>query len=116
MKRILILLNDMNYKIDQLLRISEELTHNFENLGRSRSEFTENIPESFDVMSLIEIPDHLRRTILALLKLKKATADEIAKSTGRSRAIESSYLNQLVRLGYIRKIKVGKKAYFEIGE
>lgn len=51
------------------------------------------------------LPDHLRKTMLALAKLVEARADEVAEITQRTRAIESGYLNQLVRLGYVKKIR-----------
>lgn len=43
--------------------------------------------------------------MLALAKLVEARADEVAEITQRTRAIESGYLNQLVRLGYVKKIR-----------
>ncbi|MEM3881763.1 MAG: helix-turn-helix domain-containing protein [Candidatus Methanomethyliaceae archaeon] len=58
----------------------------------------------------------MRKTMTALAKLLEARADEVAKMTGRVRAIESSYLNQLVRMGYVKKVRRGHQIYFSVEE
>ncbi|MHA1721950.1 MAG: transcriptional regulator [Candidatus Baldrarchaeia archaeon] len=70
---------------------------------------------NLDVMMLLDLPDHLRKTAIALSKLGKATAEDLVKETGRSRAVESCYLNQLERMGYIAKERKGRKTYFYVG-
>jgi hypothetical protein len=67
-----------------------------------------------DVMTLLSMPDHLRKTAMALCRLGRATADEIAGQTHRARAVESAYLNQLVIMGYLKKERKGRKAYFYV--
>jgi hypothetical protein len=67
-----------------------------------------------DVMTLLSMPDHLRKTAMTLCRLGRATADEIAQQTHRARAVESAYLNQLVIMGYLKKERKGRKAYFYI--
>ncbi len=69
---------------------------------------------SLDVMTLLSMPDHLRKTAMTICRLGKATAEEIAEQTNRARAVESAYLNQLVIMGYIKKERKGRKAYFYI--
>lgn len=69
---------------------------------------------ALDVMTLLEMPDHLRKTAIVICKSGRATADEIAEQTSRARAVESSYLNQLVNMGYIKKMRKGRKAYFYV--
>lgn len=71
-----------------------------------------NLP--MDVATLLSLPDHLRKTALALCNLGEATADMVAKETGRARAAESDYLNQLVSRGYVKKKRIGRKVYFQI--
>ena len=70
------------------------------------------IPNTLDVMTLLSLPDHLRKTALVLCKLNHATAEEVAEQTSRARAVESGYLNQLVLMGYLKKERKGRKAYF----
>ncbi len=68
---------------------------------------------SLDVVDLLRLPDHLRSTMVTVIGLGDATADEIAAKTGRVRNLESSYLNQLVRLGHLEKVRKGRKIYFK---
>jgi hypothetical protein len=65
-----------------------------------------------DVMTLLSLPDHLRKTAMTVCRLGRATADEVAEQTRRARAVESAYLNQLVIMGYLKKERKGRKAYF----
>jgi hypothetical protein len=51
----------------------------------------------------LELPKHLQVTILALLKLGVSSALDVSVVTGKARALESSYLNQLVTLKLVCK-------------
>ena len=95
-------LEKLNEKIDVMIEIQK---HN-------RREIPENLPEALDVMTLLSLPDHLRKTAVTLCKLEEATADQVAEQTKRARAVESGYLNQLVVMGYMKKERKGRKAYF----
>jgi ArsR family transcriptional regulator, lead/cadmium/zinc/bismuth-responsive transcriptional repressor len=73
------------------------------------------IPDaSLDVMTLLSMPDHLRKTAMTICRNGRATAEETASQTNRARAVESAYLNQLVIMGYLKKERKGRKAYFFI--
>jgi len=67
-----------------------------------------------DVMTLLGMPDHLRKTAMTVCRCGRATAEEISSQTTRARAVESAYLNQLVLMGYLKKERNGRKAYFFI--
>jgi len=67
---------------------------------------------SSDVIVLLSLPDHLRKTIIALHRKGEATATEIAEETGRARAVESGYLNQLHTMRYVKKRRRGRTVYF----
>ena len=70
-------------------------------------------PDSpLDVMTLLSMPDHLRKTAMTICRYGRATAQEIADQTSRARAVESAYLNQLVLMGNLKKERIGRKAYF----
>jgi DNA-binding transcriptional ArsR family regulator len=97
-------LEHLNEKIDVMIEIQKN----------GHRELPENLPEALDVMTLLSLPDHLRKTAVSLCKLEKATADEIAEQTKRARAVESGYLNQLVVMGYLKKERQGRKAYFYV--
>ena len=67
-----------------------------------------------DVMTLLSMPDHLRKTAMTLCRMGRATADEISGQTKRARAVESAYLNQLVIMKYLKKERTGRKDYFYV--
>lgn len=107
------------------LQILEKIRENLERLNEKIEVMIElqkhgkkdiqTIPETpLDVMTLLSMPDHLRKTAMTLCKLGRATADEIAQQTHRARAVESAYLNQLVIMGYLKKERKGRKAYFYV--
>jgi hypothetical protein len=63
---------------------------------------------------VLEFPKHLQTTVIALLKLGRATAEDVAKVTGKARAVESAYLNQLVVMKVVQKARQGRKAFFMV--
>lgn len=67
-----------------------------------------------DVDVLLSLSDHLRKTAIAVSTRGSATAKEVANDTGRTRAAESDYLNQLVKMGYLSKKRQGRTVYFSI--
>ncbi|TGC10976.1 helix-turn-helix domain-containing protein [Methanolobus halotolerans] len=75
-----------------------------------------NIAESLDIMTLLSLPDHLRTTATTLFEIGPATAEEVSKVTLKERAVESNYLNQLVRMEHVEKYREGRKVYFRINE
>lgn len=94
-------LDQLNEKMDVMIEIQ-----------RHNQSGAETIPDVLDVMTLLSLPDHLRKTAVTLCKLGEATAEDVAEQTRRARAVESSYLNQLVLMGYLKKERRGRKAYF----
>lgn len=67
---------------------------------------------ALDITDLLGLPDHLRTSVIAVVSMGDATAEEAAEMTGRVRNLESSYLNQLVRLGHLTKVRRGRKIHF----
>jgi len=67
-----------------------------------------------DLIRLMELPNHLRESMLAIIALGEATALDVSKQTGKSRASESDYLNQLFRMRYLKKRKRGRTAIFAL--
>jgi hypothetical protein len=53
--------------------------------------------------NILQLPKQLQTTILALIKMGPSTAESICSATGKARAVESSYLNQLVVLKLAKK-------------
>jgi len=101
-------LEKLNDKIEIMIEIQKNGASN--NIKASLS-----LPDaSLDVMTLLSMPDHLRKTAMTICRCSRATAEEVAKQTKRARAVESAYLNQLVTMGYLKKERNGRKAYFFI--
>jgi hypothetical protein len=61
---------------------------------------------------LIELSDHLRKTYMTVASKGESDADDVSSSTGRCRALESNYLNQLCRMGWLNKRKMSKSTLF----
>lgn len=80
------------------------------------SEKDRMVAESLDVITLLSLPDHLRTTATTLFEIGPATADDIANVTNKERAVESNYLNQLVRMDHVNKYREGRKVYFSIND
>jgi ArsR family transcriptional regulator, lead/cadmium/zinc/bismuth-responsive transcriptional repressor len=103
-------LEKLNDKIEIMIEIQKNGNSNGNNQKSSLS-----LPDaSLDVMTLLSMPDHLRKTAMTICRCSRATAEEIAEQTKRARAVESAYLNQLVIMGYLKKERKGRKAYFFI--
>jgi len=97
---------------ENLERLNEKMEIMIE-IQRHGKKEVEAFPDaSLDVMTLLSMPDHLRKTAMTICRCGRATAQEIASQTKRARAVESAYLNQLVLMGYLKKERKGRKAYF----
>jgi hypothetical protein len=113
--RIISELSEANEKLELLISLNRKLLQGQE---KSRYKLSDEIKPSEelkiapDVMALLSLPMSLRKTVMVLYKLEKATAKDIAKETKRLRAVESSSANQLVRLGYLTKKREGRDVYF----
>jgi len=97
-------LDKLNEKMEIIIELQKQEPKNI----------PEQLPDALDVMTLLSLPDHLRKTAITICKLGRATADEVAEQTKRARAVESAYLNQLVLMGYLKKERIGRKAYFYV--
>ncbi len=101
-------LEKLNEKMEVMLELQK-------NLGVPTNKNTSALQDvSLDVMTLLSMPDHLRKTAMTLCRSQKATAAEISEKTQRARAVESAYLNQLVTMGYVKKEREGRRAYFYV--
>jgi ArsR family transcriptional regulator, lead/cadmium/zinc/bismuth-responsive transcriptional repressor len=103
-------LEKLNDKMEIMIEIQKNSNGNVNSQKTSLA-----LPDaSLDVMTLLSMPDHLRKTAMAICRSGRATAEEISEQTKRARAVESAYLNQLVIMGYLKKERKGRKAYFFI--
>lgn len=110
-------LRETNEKLELLINLNSKLMetqleffHELSNKNNSTPKF--NLEP--DAMVLFSLPMSLRKTVMALYKLEKATAEDLTKETKRLRAVESALANQLVRMGYVKKKREGRDVYFYI--
>jgi len=113
------LLEEMHRRIDHLGRKLEMVIEGQDEVLKlltARESTFRSFPSSgsLDVMALLHLPDHLRKTAMVLIEKGSATASDISKETMRSRAVESHHLNELVRMGFLRKFKKSRTVYFSI--
>jgi hypothetical protein len=98
---------------DNLERLNEKMEIMIEIQKNGRKDHMQPLTDApLDVMTLLSMPDHLRKTAMTICRCGRATAEEISEQTTRARAVESAYLNQLVIMGYLKKERKGRKAYF----
>ena len=98
---------------DNLEKLNEKVEVMIELQKHERKDIPQPLSDApLDVMTLLSMPDHLRKTAMTVCRLGRATADEVAEQTKRARAVESAYLNQLVIMGHLKKERNGRKAYF----
>ena len=74
------------------------------------------VKSSIPMAQLLELPDSMRKSLLAMQSLGEGTADAVAEKTSRTRTLENIHLNQLVRMGYLSKARRSRKMYFKIAK
>jgi hypothetical protein len=65
---------------------------------------------------LLRVPKRLKQTALVMLKLRQGSAAEVANLTGKDPAVESQYLGQLWRMGYLTRIRVQQHYQYQIAQ
>jgi len=110
-------LKKMNEKLDSIVEVNTKIL-------KTQEEFLQRVTNKNypskdtmlepDAMALLSLPASLRKTAMVLYKLNEATAEDLANETKRLRAVESASANQLVRMGYLKKKREGRKVYFYI--
>ncbi len=102
-------LQRVNANLERLVALVERLAR-----GLGHDVNIQSVEETrvLDADVLISLPAHLRRTAEAVSMLGHATASQLSSRTGRARAVESDYLNQLVAMGHLRRRRVGREIMF----
>jgi len=105
-----------NRKLDSLIDLNERILKKqaLEHPVAAKNTAVQETRPTPNSLSLLSLPASLRKTVMVLYKLENATAEDLAKETGRLRAVESGAANQLVRLGYLGKKREGRDVYFFI--
>jgi ArsR family transcriptional regulator, lead/cadmium/zinc/bismuth-responsive transcriptional repressor len=97
--------------LDQIFKEMMNVRQRLDNIEASFSNWNPQpmqVPESL----LITLPDHLRRTYVVVASKGECDAAQVSNNTGRCRAIESNYLNQLLRMGWLNKRRISKVVHF----
>ena len=100
-------------RLDRIFQELQNIRHRLDDIENMFSNWqpqTLNISES----ELFSLPDNLRKTYLVVASKGECSATEVSNLTGRSRAIESSYLNQLTRMGWLTKRRNSKTLNFRV--
>ncbi len=97
---------------ETLKRIEKKLGKIETELEEIRKQILE--PELIGPKSLVELPDHLRKTAMGLMRIGQGTASDVSRRTGRARAVESGYLNQLERQGFVTSFRRSRQKFFSI--
>jgi hypothetical protein len=106
-------LAQLSSKIDKVIEMQEKILRS---VTEPKVDYEKEAAElgALDVMTLLSLPDHLRKSAMVICKISEATANEVAKETGRARAVESGYLNQLATMGHLKRRRKGRKVYFYV--
>lgn len=99
--------------LDRILRGMQEIHHRLDDIENSISGWNPR-PLEIHESELFSLPDHLRKTYMAVGSKGESTATEVSCLTGRCRSIESNYLNQLVRMGWLTRRRNSKNICFRL--
>jgi hypothetical protein len=97
-----------------LEQIFKEMMYMRKRLDDIENNFANWSPQPIQVAEseLINLPDHLRKTYVVVASRGECDAVAVSNQTGRCRAIESNYLNQLSRMGWLNKRRIAKTVHF----
>lgn len=107
------IIKELNETTNSLLKKLDKVIE--EAIGALKTEAArrEYLGKGFQPSALLEFPDHLRKTIRAVLELGTGTAEQVSEKTGRSRSLESTYLNQLCTMGYLIRERRGQLVHYK---
>jgi DNA-binding MarR family transcriptional regulator len=98
-------------KLDRIFQELLDIRHRLDDIERMFSNWDPQ-PLNISESKLLSLPDNLRKTYLIVASEGECSATHVSGLTGRSRAIESSYLNQLVRMGWLTRRRNSKTLHF----
>jgi hypothetical protein len=96
---------------DQIFKEMQNIRFRLDDLENNMSSWSPK-PLEISESKLISLPDHLRRTYMIVVSKGECSAVQVSNLSGRCRAIESNYLNQLARMGWLNKRRVSKTTNF----
>jgi len=97
--------------LDRIFKEMLNIRYRLDDLEKSFSNWN---PQPLEVpdAELLQLPDHLRMTYMTVASRGECNATVVSNNTGRCRAVESNYLNQLARMGWLNKRRISKTIHF----
>jgi hypothetical protein len=97
--------------LDKIFQEMMNIRYRLDDIEKNFSNFS---PQPLEIPSteLLQLPDHLRRSYLTVASRGECDATVVSNLTGRCRAVESNYLNQLARMGWLNKRRISKTINF----
>ncbi len=97
--------------LDKIFQEMMNIRYRLDDIEKNFSNWS---PQPLEVpdTELLLLPDHLRRTYLTVASRGECDATVVSNATGRCRAVESNYLNQLARMGWLNKRRISKTINF----
>jgi len=98
---------------DRIMQEMMQIRYRLDDIEAAISKWNPH-PLEISESELLLLPDHLRKTYMTVMSKGECNATEVANLTGRCRAMESSYLNQLTRMGWLSKSRDSKTTRFRL--
>jgi hypothetical protein len=99
--------------LDAIFGEMREIRYRLDDIQKTFSN-RKSIPLKISSSELFLLPDHLRKTYMAVASKGECKAVTVSSLTGRCRAAESSYLNQLARMGWLERRRELKSVCFRL--
>lgn len=96
---------------EQIFRELMNIRHRLDDIENSFSNWNPK-PANVSESKLFSLPDHLRKTYVIVASKGECNAIHVSNLTGRCRAVESNYLNQLTRMGWLTKRRYAREICF----
>lgn len=96
---------------DRIFEEMQQIHYRLDDIEAALSKWNPK-PLEISESELFRLPDHLRKTFMIVASKGECNATDVSNLTGRCRAMESNYLNQLVRMGWLTKRKKSKTVNF----
>ena len=100
---------------EKIFREMQIIHFRLDDLQKSFSSWSPS-PIEISESKLISLPDHLRKTYIHVASKGECDATLASNHTGRCRALESNYLNQLARMGWLNKRKISKTTVYSLAQ
>lgn len=98
---------------DRIMQEMMQIRYRLDDIEAALSKWNPR-PLEVSESELLSLPDHLRKTYVTVISKGECSATEVSNLTGRCRAMESNYLNQLARMGWLSKHRASKTTRFRL--